>query len=102
MVPDIVNQSLLSNAQSVLQAKESTEKYQKLLQEYEKMKLQYQQSNISNIELENLYQETKEKLIQKDKRIYQQEQEFQDQLNEATMVIEKQNALMLALEGKVG
>ncbi len=100
-LPDLINQTLLTNAQAALTVRETKDQNQQLLHDMNEIKLKWQETEQRNIEIENQLVDLREKLSIKEKRSNDLDYEFQTQMSEAAELAEKQNALMMTLEAKV-
>jgi TolA-binding protein len=100
-LPDLINQTLLTNAQAVLTVRETQDQSQHLHQENEELRRTCQEVEQRNREIENQLIDLREKLSMKEQRLNDLDYEFQTHMNDAAELAEKQNALMMTLEAKV-
>ena len=101
MLPELINETLLTNSQAILTIQETTSQNQLLSTDREDLQGKVKLLQMKNDDLERAVREYMNQCSTYEKRLNDMEQECNGSINEAAELAEKQNALMMTLEAKV-
>lgn len=101
MLPELINDTLLTNSQAVLTVQETSSHNQLLQSEREDLQGKLKLANMKNDDLERALRDYMERVSQYEKKCVDMERDCGHQIDDAAELAEKQNALMMTLEAKI-
>jgi predicted nuclease with TOPRIM domain len=100
-IPDVIKTALSINRDSVINLEETTFKLHQLEDEHNNLQWKYKDLVKDNNDLQQSWNELNDKHLTKEQKWRQSSKEYKMDLESATELAEKQNALTLTLEAKV-